>query len=67
MPTLIERLDAQIASLVADKARIDAQYVADLDALAVKLTQLRRARTVITPDVEQAYAALRALKLIQEI
>lgn len=67
MPTLIEKLDGQIASLVDEKARIDAQYVLDVDAVALKLTQLRRARTVITPDVEQAYAALRTLKLIQEI
>lgn len=67
MPTLIERLDIQVAALQAERERIKAQAATDLAAVTAKLGELQKARLAITADVEQAYAALRALKLIQEI
>lgn len=67
MPTLIERLDIQVAALQAERERIKTQAATDLAAVNTKLAELVKARAAITADVEQAYAALRTLKLIQEI
>lgn len=67
MPTLTERLDQQVAKLQAERERIRAQAASDLVEVNTKLAELAKARAAITVDVETAYTALRALKLIQEI
>lgn len=67
MPTLTERLDIQVAALQTERERIKTQAASDLAAVNGKLAELQKARLAITADVEQAYASLRTLKLIQEI
>jgi len=67
MPTLLERLDAQVAALQVERERIKTTAATELAAVNTKLAELVKARTAITAEVETAYAALRALHLIQEI
>lgn len=66
MPTLLERLDAQVADLRTEKARIIAAAQTDAAAVDVKLDALREARKVITPAVETAYAQLKAMGIFKE-
>jgi hypothetical protein len=67
VPTLTDKIDAQVAALRAEQKRIVDQAAENLAVVNDKLTQLEKARAVVTPAVEAAYGALRALKLIQEI
>lgn len=66
MPTLIERLTVQIDALTVEKQRIVSQGQADMAAVNEKLAALRQARSVITPEVEAAYNALKAMGIFKE-
>lgn len=67
MPTLIEKLDAQVAGLEAEKDRILTQAKADVADVDLKIGALQSARGTLSPDVEKSYALLRRLGLIKEI
>lgn len=66
MPTLVERLDVNIAALQAEKARIRDAAAADLAAVDVKIAALTNAKATLTPEVERSYAQLRAMGLFKE-
>lgn len=66
MPTLVERLDVQIAAQVAEKQRLVAQAQADAAAVDVKLAALRAAKRAMTAEIEAAYAQLTTMGLFKE-
>jgi hypothetical protein len=66
MPTLIERLDAQIDALLVERQRIRDQTVRDLAVVDEKVAALRDAKAAITADVETSYNRLRALGIFKE-
>lgn len=65
--SLIERLDAQVEMLQAERKRILDQAATNVGTVEIQLATLAAARKAITPEVEQAYGALLALKMIKEI
>lgn len=67
MPTLIERIDAQLRALQVERARIRDQALADAAAVDTKIAALLQAKTSLTPEVENSYAQLRAMGLFKEL
>lgn len=66
MPTLSDRIAAQLAALRAERQRIRDQAVADVAAVDQKITALESAKATLTADVEASYAQLRAMGLFKE-
>lgn len=65
--SLRTRLDDKIAELDAELVRLEKVHAANVAAVNAKLATLRAATGVVTKEVEGAYDALIALKLISEI
>jgi hypothetical protein len=67
MPTLTERLDAQLEALAAERQRIHQQAAADVAAVDAQIDALTAARKSLTPEVERSYAQLKAMGLLKEL
>jgi hypothetical protein len=67
MPTLTERIDSQIASLTAERARIVAQAEANVADVDTKLAALGQAKTLVTRNIEAVYTTLLKMGLVKEI
>lgn len=67
MPILIDRIDAQLTGLRAERARIVQQAKDNMADVDMKIAALVQARQTITPDVETAYATLRALGFTKDL
>ena len=64
--TIAERIEEQIAYLRAERKRINDQAFADTLVVDNKIAVLKDARKAMTPDVEAAYAALKAAGFVKE-
>lgn len=59
--TLNERLSASLIDIESRISRVRADSRAQIDALQAKKDQLQAMNRLITPEIEQAFAALKAL------
>jgi hypothetical protein len=67
MPTLAERITAQLATLADERARLAASYTEQVAALDEQEAALRGASKLLSRELEGAYVALLKLKLIKEV
>lgn len=65
--SLADNLTKQITDLRRERTRIEEQATKDLESVDVQLEALEAASKVLTKDVEESYALLIRLKLIQAV